>query len=109
MTADATKAAKDAAEAAAAAGGSSGGGGVSTSAADTIAKAMKKTKKAKLHEECTFLCCITYPAWPAFYLSMQFNECDPVYADGHVCVLAWRKMWQAIKEACDCYHARAGH
>ena len=54
VTADAANAAKVAAEAAAAAAasGSSGGGSVSTSVADTIAKAMNKTEKAKLHEEC---------------------------------------------------------
>ena len=57
VTGNAANAAKDAAEAvaaAAAAGGSSGGGGVSTAAADTIANAMKKGERAKLHEECTF-------------------------------------------------------
>ena len=35
---------------------------------------------------------------PAFDLSVQFNERDPAYADGHVRALAWRKVWQAIKE-----------
>ena len=59
---------------------------------------MKKTEKAKLHGECTFPRGITYPAWPAFDLSVQFNERDPAYADGHVRALAWRKVWQAIKE-----------
>ena len=58
VMADAANAAKVAAEvvaAAAASGSSSGGhGSVSTSVADTVAKAMNKTKKAKLHEECTF-------------------------------------------------------
>ena len=59
---------------------------------------MNKTEKAKLHEECTFPHSITYPEWLAFDLSVKFNECDPMYADGHVCALVWCKVWQAIKE-----------
>ena len=75
VTPDAANAATVAAEAAAAAAasGSSGGGDVSAAAADTIAKAMKKSEKAKLHEECTFPHGITYPMWPAFDPSVKFD------------------------------------
>ena len=99
VTADAANAAKVAAEAvaAAAASSTSGGSGL-TSVADTIAKAMKKSDKAKLHEECTFPRGITYPEWPPFDPSVKFNERDPLFVDGHVRALAWRKVWQAIKE-----------
>ena len=68
------------------------------SVADTIAKAIKKSDKAKLAEECTFPRGITYPKWPEFHTSVKFNERDPTYVDGHIRVLAWRKVWQAIKE-----------
>ena len=79
VTADAAKATKDAAEAAAAAAasGSSGGGGISTSAADTIAKALSKAGEDKLTEECVFPCGITYPEWPAFDPSVKFDEGRP--------------------------------
>ena len=54
VTDDAANAAKEVAEAAAAAAatGSSSGGGVSTSAADTIARALKKANEDRLTEEC---------------------------------------------------------
>ena len=38
------------------------------------------------------------PKWPDFDSSVKFNETDPTYVDGHVRALAWRKVWQAIKE-----------
>ena len=69
VTADAANAARVAAEATAAAAagvGSSSGGSVLMSVANTIAKAMKKSDKAKLEEECTFPRGITYPEWPPF-------------------------------------------
>ena len=102
VTANAANAAKDAAEAAAAsaASGSSvgGGGGMPTDAAKALAKAITKSKKAELSEQCTFPPGITYPKWPDFDTSVKFNESDPTYVDGHVRALAWRKVWQAIKE-----------
>ena len=102
VTADAANAARVAAEmsAAAAASGSSdgGGGGMLTAAAKAIAKAVTKAKQAELSEECTYPHGITYPEWPPFDPSVKFNERDPAFVDGHVHALAWRKVWQAIKE-----------
>ena len=102
VTAEAANAAKDAAEAAAAAAaeGSSvgGGGGMPTAAAEAIAKAVTKAKQAELSEECTYPRGITYPEWPPFDPSVKFNDKDPLFVDGHVRALAWRKVWQAIKE-----------
>ena len=101
VTAAAANAAKDAAEAAAAAaasGSGGGGGGVSTSAAESIAKALRKAKDGELVEECVFPRGVTYPEWPAFDPSVKFNEKDPTYVDTHVRALVWRKVWQAIKE-----------
>ena len=63
-----------------------------------IAKAVKKAKQAELSEQCTYPLGITYPKWPEFDSSVKFNETDPAYVDGHVRALAWRKVWQAIKE-----------
>ena len=31
-------------------------------------------------------------------MSVKFIKNDPTYVDGHVHVLVWRKVWQAIKE-----------
>ena len=100
VTANAANAARVVAEATAAAvaGGSSSGGSISMSVADTITKAIKKSDKAKLAEECMFLCGITYPEWPQFDTSVKFNECDPAYVNSHIHALAWCKVWQAIKE-----------
>ena len=102
VTAEAANAAKDAAEAAAAAvaeGSSIGsGGGMPTAVAEAIAKAVTKAKQAELSKECMYPCGITYPEWPPFNPSVKFNERDPLFVDGHVRALAWRKVWQAIKE-----------
>jgi hypothetical protein len=67
-----------------------------TDAAKAIAKAV--TKLAELSEECTYPRGITYPEWPPFDPSVKFNERDPLFVDGHVRALVWRKVWQAIKE-----------
>ena len=100
--ADAADAAKVAAESAAAASGSrlsgGGSGGMPSAAAEAIAKAVTKAKQTKFSEECTYPPSITYPKWPEFDLSVKFVENNPAYADGHVRALAWRKVWQAIKE-----------
>ena len=69
-----------------------------TDAAKALAKAITKSKQAELSEQCTYPPGITYPKWPDFDTSVKFNETDPAYVDGHVRALAWRKVWQAIKE-----------
>ena len=86
VTVEAAKAeaARVAAEEDADAGGSSKGSSGSRSAADAIAKAMKSSKKAKLHEQCTFPHSITYPEWPTFDPSVKFDKTDPLYVDGHM-------------------------
>ena len=92
------EAAKDAAEEDADADGLGEGGGSSKSAADAITEAMKKNKKADLGEQCTFPRDIPRPEWPTFDPSVKFDETNALYVDGHVRALAWRKVWQAIKE-----------
>ena len=107
VTADAAKAdaakaeaARVAAEEAAVSGGSSSGGGASTAKAlaDAVAKATTEAAAQKSADEYTYPRGIALPVWPAFDSSVQFNENDPAYADGHVRALAWRKVWQAVKE-----------
>ena len=103
VTSEAATAAKDAAEAAAkaAASGSSSGGSSASSAkglADAVAKAAAGAAAEKSAEEYTYPRGIALPVWPAFDSSVRFNETDKEYLDGHVRVLAWRKVWQAVKE-----------
>ena len=99
VTSEAATAAKDAAEAAAAAAaarGSSGGSGAPS--AKALADAVQKAAAEKSAEGYAYPRSIALPMWPAFDSSVQFNENDPAYADGHVHALAWRKVWQVVKE-----------
>ena len=103
VTSEAATAAKDVAEvaaAAAASGGSSSGGDASTAKAlaDAVAKATTEAAAQKSADEYTYPRGIALPVWPAFDSSVRFNETNKEYLDGHVRALAWRKVWQAVKE-----------
>ena len=104
VTADAAKAdaakaeaARVAAEEAAAAGGSSSGGGVRRLWPKPSPRP-SRSPSSEAQRRVYATRGITYPEWPAFDSSVKFNETDPTYVDGHVRALAWRKVWQAIKE-----------